>query len=107
MVTSLTGRGLVVDDEVDLARLIEGCLRAAGLEAAARHTRLQAVAAVREFVPDVVVLDLGLLVEMVWDAHWTGDIHLGRIRRKLGEDAVSPRFIHTVRGIGYRLGARR
>ncbi|MEX5258380.1 response regulator [Kocuria arenosa] len=240
MVTSLTGRVLVVDDEIDLARLIEGYLRAAGLETAVCHTGLEAVAAVREFVPDVVVLDLGLpgidgievcrqvrsfsdcyvlmltareeevdkivglsvgaddyvtkpfsprelvarvqamlrrphagtlvpsippepagrtyvmgdlmveeasrqvrvagepvaltriefdllaalaahpgrvlsrrqLVEMVWDAQWTGDehlvdVHIGRIRRKLGEDVVSPRFIHTVRGIGYRMGAGR
>ena len=59
-----------------------------------------------------VVLSRRQLLEMVWDAQWTGDehlvdVHIGRIRRKLGEDAGSPRFIHTVRGIGYRMGARR
>jgi DNA-binding response OmpR family regulator len=239
MVASLTGRVLVVDDEIDLARLIEAYLRKAGLEVAVRHDGSKAVAAVREFAPDVLVLDLGLpgidgievcrqvrtfsdchvlmltarddevdkivglsvgaddyvtkpfsprelvarvqamlrrshsrlatapaasgpadqvrvigelvvdqatqvvhvageaveltriefdllaalaahpervlsrrqLVEMVWNTHWTGDehlvdVHIGRIRRKLGDDAGSPRFIHTVRGIGYRMGAR-
>jgi DNA-binding response OmpR family regulator len=240
MVVSLTGRVLVVDDEIDLARLIERYLRAAGLEVVVRHNGLEVVAAVREFVPDVVVLDLGLpgidgievcrqvrafsdchvlmltarddevdkivglsvgaddyvtkpfsprelvarvqamvrraqagtltpstppepagrthvlgdlvveeasrqvrvagepvaltriefdllaalsahparvlsrrqLLEMVWDAQWTGDehlvdVHIGRIRRKLGEDVTSPRFIHTIRGIGYRMGVGR
>lgn len=228
------GRVLVVDDEIDLAQLIVGYLRKAGLEVAVAHNGLQAVTAVGEFVPDVLVLDLGLpgmdglevcrqvrtfsdchvlmltarddevdkivglsmgaddyvtkpfsprelvarvqamlrrartspvdsaagqgqnlvigdlivdessrevhlaaepvvltriefdllaalaahpqrvlsrrqLVELVWDAAWNGDahlvdVHIGRIRKKLGEDATSPRFIHTVRGIGYRMG---
>jgi DNA-binding response OmpR family regulator len=32
----------------------------------------------------------------------TVDVHLGRLRRKLGDDAGAPRFIETVRSIGYR-----
>ncbi|WP_424348096.1 response regulator [Kocuria sp. CH-021] len=236
----LTGRILVVDDEIDLAQLIEGYLRKAGLEVAVRHDGLGAVTAVGDFDPDVLVLDLGLpgidgievcrqvrtfsdchvlmltarddevdkivglsmgaddyvtkpfsprelvarvqamlrrararsvesagtsqhggqalvignlvvdessrqvhlggepvsltriefdlllclaanpqlvlsrrqLVEMVWDTHWTGDehlvdVHIGRIRKKLGDEAASPRFIHTLRGIGYRIGTGR
>ncbi|WP_435775045.1 response regulator transcription factor [Nesterenkonia sp. CF4.4] len=55
-----TGRILVVDDEVDLSRLIEGYLRKAGLDVTVRHDGTEAVAAVRSFGPDVVVLDLGL-----------------------------------------------
>ena len=236
MSPALTGRVLVVDDETDLAQLIEGYLRKAGLEVAVRHDGTEAVAAVRDFIPDVLVLDLGLpgldgievcrqvrtfsdchvlmltarddevdkivglsvgaddyvtkpfsprelvarvqamlrrartgapepapgrqalvigdlvvdessrevhlagkpvgltriefdllaslaahpqlvlsrqqLVEMVWDTHWTGDehlidVHIGRIRKKLGDEASSPRFIHTVRGVGYRMGTGR
>lgn len=236
MSPALTGRVLVVDDETDLAQLIEGYLRKAGLEVAVRHDGTEAVAAVRDFIPDVLVLDLGLpgldgievcrqvrtfsdchvlmltarddevdkivglsvgaddyvtkpfsprelvarvqamlrrartgapepapgrqalvigdlvvdessrevhlagepvgltriefdllaslaahpqlvlsrqqLVEMVWDTHWTGDehlidVHIGRIRKKLGDEASSPRFIYTVRGIGYRMGTGR
>ena len=236
MSPALTGRVLVVDDETDLAQLIEGYLRKAGLEVAVRHDGTEAVAAVRDFIPDVLVLDLGLpgldgievcrqvrtfsdchvlmltarddevdkivglsvgaddyvtkpfsprelvarvqamlrrartgapepapgrqalvigdlvvdessrevhlagepvgltriefdllaslaahpqlvlsrqqLVEMVWDTHWTGDehlidVHIGRIRKKLGDEASNPRFIYTVRGIGYRMGTGR
>ncbi|PFG39089.1 DNA-binding response OmpR family regulator [Georgenia soli] len=33
----------------------------------------------------------------------TVEVHLANLRRKLGEDASSPRFIETVRGVGYRL----
>jgi DNA-binding response OmpR family regulator len=32
----------------------------------------------------------------------TVDVHIGRLREKLGEDAGRPRYIVTVRGLGYR-----
>jgi two-component system alkaline phosphatase synthesis response regulator PhoP len=31
------------------------------------------------------------------------DVHIRHIREKLGDDATVPRFIETVRGVGYRL----
>jgi DNA-binding response OmpR family regulator len=33
----------------------------------------------------------------------TIDVHVGRLRRKLGDSAASPRYVATVRGIGYRV----
>jgi DNA-binding response OmpR family regulator len=33
----------------------------------------------------------------------TIDVHVGRLRRKLGDEAERPRFIATVRGVGYRM----
>jgi len=31
------------------------------------------------------------------------DVHVSSLRRKLGDDAKNPRFIHTIRGVGYSL----
>jgi DNA-binding response OmpR family regulator len=50
------------------------------------------------------------LVERVWGPDWFGDdhivdVHVVRLRRKLGEDAASPRYVLTVRGVGYRMGS--
>jgi DNA-binding response OmpR family regulator len=47
------------------------------------------------------------LMTDVWDANWFGstktlDVHVGWLRRKLGDDPAAPRFIHTVRGVGFR-----
>ena len=35
----------------------------------------------------------------------TIDVHIGRLRDKLGDDAEAPRYVATVRGIGYRAAA--
>jgi DNA-binding response OmpR family regulator len=49
------------------------------------------------------------LIDRVWGEDWIGDdhlvdVHIAKLRRKLGDDAQSPRFVHTVRGVGYRMG---
>lgn len=35
------------------------------------------------------------------------EVHIGNLRRKLKEDSVSPRWLQTVRGVGYRLAPGR
>lgn len=50
------------------------------------------------------------LMEQVWDENWFGptktlDVHVSTLRRKLGDDAADPRYIHTVRGVGFRFAA--
>ena len=35
----------------------------------------------------------------------TVDVHLSWLRRKLGETAAEPRYLHTVRGVGVKLVA--
>ncbi len=35
----------------------------------------------------------------------TIDVHVSWLRRKLGETAAEPRFIHTVRGVGIKIVA--
>jgi two-component system alkaline phosphatase synthesis response regulator PhoP len=47
------------------------------------------------------------LLENVWEYHHgvtsrTVDVHVAWLRQKLEDNAQSPRFIHTVRGVGYR-----
>ena len=56
------------------------------------------------------VLSRRQLLEAVWGDAWVGndnlvDVHVGHLRRKLGDDAASSRYITTVRGIGYRMGS--
>jgi two-component system, OmpR family, KDP operon response regulator KdpE len=51
------------------------------------------------------------LMAQVWrqphgGADKTVDVHLSWLRRKLGETAARPRFLHTVRGVGVKLTAR-
>ena len=48
------------------------------------------------------------LSTQVWQAPYGGadktvDVHLSWLRRKLGETAQAPRFLHTVRGVGVKL----
>jgi two-component system, OmpR family, response regulator RegX3 len=50
------------------------------------------------------------LIEDVWDMNWFGstktlDVHVSGLRRKLRDDANEPRYIHTVRGVGFRFSA--
>lgn len=48
------------------------------------------------------------LVTEIWQQPYAGtdqtlDVHISWLRRKLGENAASPRFLHTVRGVGIML----
>ena len=50
------------------------------------------------------------LLSEVWQLAWGGsdrtvDVHLSWLRRKLGETAAAPRYLHSVRGVGVRLMA--
>jgi len=52
------------------------------------------------------VLTRRQLIDAVWGPGWYGDehvvdVHIGHVRDKLGDDAASPRYIRTVRGVGY------
>jgi DNA-binding response OmpR family regulator len=59
--------------------------------------------------PGTVVTKQELLAE-VWRLPYGGadktvDVHLSWLRRKLGETAAEPRYLHTVRGVGVKLTA--
>ena len=53
-------RVLVVDDEVNIAELLQMALRYEGWDIQMAHTGRKAVAAAREFIPDAIVLDMML-----------------------------------------------
>jgi len=50
------------------------------------------------------------IMDEVWDPHWFGptktlDVHISWLRKKLEDDAANPRYITTVRGVGFRFSA--
>jgi DNA-binding response OmpR family regulator len=56
------------------------------------------------------VFSRGQLIQRVWGWDFFGDervvdVHVRNLRRALGDSADSPRFIGTVRGVGYKLVA--
>ena len=47
------------------------------------------------------------LIDRVWGADYVGDtktldVHIKRLRAKIEEDSSSPKYIVTVRGLGYK-----
>jgi DNA-binding response OmpR family regulator len=52
------------------------------------------------------------LLNAVWGPEWRGnpgviDVHIGHLRRRLGDDPADPRLVVNVRGVGYRLPGSR
>lgn len=60
-------RALIVDDSEVLRRLIEMCLRPAGFEIATAASGAEALDTAASFVPDLVILDIGLPDMTGWD----------------------------------------
>ncbi len=85
----------------------EAALDGAPLDLTRREFDLLAFLAAR---PGVVVPRRELLAE-VWRQSYgddqTIDVHLSWLRRKLGETAANPRYLHTLRGVGVKLEAPR
>jgi DNA-binding response OmpR family regulator len=55
-----------------------------------------------------VALTRPQLLERVWGPNWFGDehvvdVHISKLRHKLGDAGRSPQLLRTVRGVGYRL----
>jgi two-component system response regulator RegX3 len=56
------------------------------------------------------VLTRGQLIDRVWGADYVGDtktldVHVKRLRSKIEPDPANPRFLVTVRGLGYKFEA--
>jgi DNA-binding response OmpR family regulator len=94
-----TPAGLEIDEGRRLVR-VDGTV----VELTALEFNLLALLA-RE--PGIVVARQTLL-ESLWGPAFVGDdhlvdVHIANLRRKLGDEPASPRFVETVRGVGYRV----
>jgi DNA-binding response OmpR family regulator len=55
-----------------------------------------------------VVVPRSHLLDRVWGSEFVADdhlvdVHVANLRRKLADDPANPRFVETIRGVGYRL----
>ncbi len=55
------------------------------------------------------VVPRSFLMKTVWDTEWIDDcrtleVHVCWLRKKMGEDLRRPRYLRTVRGVGYKFG---
>ena len=60
-----------------------------------------------DFANEGKVVSREQLMREIWETAWFGstktlDMHISVLRRKLGDDATQPRYISTVRGVGFR-----
>ena len=56
------------------------------------------------------VLTRGQLIDRVWGSNYVGDtktldVHIKRLRTKIEPDPANPRYLVTVRGLGYKFEA--
>jgi DNA-binding response OmpR family regulator len=96
---SITVGELSIDPGTRIARLGGETLDLAPREFELLHylaERAGQVVTKRELLSEVWQLAYG-------GAEKTVDVHLSWLRRKLGETASEPRYLHTVRGVGVRL----
>ncbi len=59
-----------------------------------------------------IVLSRDQLLELVWGYDYFGDprvvdVHVAKLRKKMEPGAAEPRYLKTVRGVGYKLEAER
>ncbi len=96
------GKAVVGDAEVDFPAML---VRSGGKPTPLTRTELEML---RLFLahPGTVITRERFL-DRVWGydrfpTTRTVDMHVARLREKLGDDGDAPRFIHTVHGVGYR-----
>jgi two-component system KDP operon response regulator KdpE len=99
-------RPVVVGDLCIHGTTREVTLHGAAVDLTPREFDLLSYLAAR---PGEVVSKRELLVQ-VWRVPYGGadktvDVHLSWLRRKLGESANRPRYLHTIRGVGVKLVA--
>ena len=100
--------GMHVRNFGDLAIDVDGReVTVGGVPVALTRTEFDVLAALSQ--DPAVVLSRTQLIKAVWGPSWVGDeqlvnVHIGHLRRKLGDDATEGRYVRTIRGVGYRMG---
>jgi len=84
----------------------EGVVRLAGIEVHLTRTEFQLLVELGQHAGKI--LSREDLLERVWGYDYFGDgrlvdVHVRRLRTKIEPDAANPRFVVTVRGMGYKL----
>jgi DNA-binding response OmpR family regulator len=51
------------------------------------------------------------IMDRVWDENWFGptktlDVHISWLRKKIEDDPSAPRYITTIRGVGFRFASK-
>jgi len=59
-----------------------------------------------------IVVPRPVILDAIWGPGYESDdhlvdVHIANLRRKLGDDPARPRFVETIRGVGYRLREER
>jgi two-component system response regulator RegX3 len=96
-------------DVVQIGELrVDGARRSAALAGEALELSRKEFDLLRLLVASAgTVVTRERLIDEVWDTNWFGstktlDVHVSGLRKKLGDDPNTPRYIHTVRGVGFR-----
>jgi two-component system response regulator RegX3 len=105
-------RVLVVEDEESYSDALAFLLRKEGFEvalAADGNEALKEFELLEMFLRNPGrVLTRGQLIDRVWGSDYVGDtktldVHVKRLRAKLEPDPGEPKYLVTVRGLGYKL----
>src|SRR5438094_962065 len=113
---------LVVEDDPKIVNLLGLYLKREGFNVASAADGREALDAATRIRPSLIILDLMLphmdgvevcrrlraasdvpILMLTAVVDRAIDVHVGKVRQKLGDDPDHPRFIATVRGVGYKL----
>src|SRR6266545_2822067 len=104
-------RVLLIEDEDSISEPLAAALQREGFAPAVAGTMAEEFELLRMLMESAGrVVTRTALMDEVWDPNWFGptktlDVHVSSLRKKLGDDPSSLRYIHTVRGVGFRFSS--
>ncbi len=107
----MADRVLIVDDDEAVCTMLYKVIRSNGIEADTAASGQQALRMVEQKRYDLMLLDVNMPgMDGFYDLIWGGAIidenaimvYVNRLRQKIEDEPSKPRYIQTVRGLGYR-----